>query len=148
MNLSLSVEIQGSKEKIWQVITDISGSVETIKGIEKIEILEKPESGFTGLKWKETRTMFGQTATEVMWITGSEKNSWYETRAESHGAVYTTRFELSEQADNTVLTMIFGAEIVSTFSKFIALLTGWIFIGATKKALREDLNDIKEAVEK
>lgn len=148
MILKLSVEINGTKEEVWSVITDIKGSVINIKGIEQIEILEQAESDFTGLKWRETRKMFGQTATEVMWITGSEKNSWYDTRAESHGAIYTTRFELKEKGDVTELTMIFGAEIVSTFTRIMTLLTGWIFIGATKKALREDLDDIKKAVEK
>ncbi len=69
MKLKVEITINGTKEQIWKVITDIEGSVETISAIEKIEILEQPESGVLGLKWEETRTMFGKSATEVMWIT-------------------------------------------------------------------------------
>ena len=103
----LSIGINGKKEDIWKVITDIEGSVNNIQGINKIEILEKPNEGFKGLKWRETRTMFGQTATEVMWITESEENLYYTTRAESHGAIYKTRFDLVEKGGVTELTMTF-----------------------------------------
>ena len=66
MKLKAEIMIDGTKEQIWEVITDIEGSVETISAIEKIDILDKPVSGFLGLKWEETRTMFGKEATEVM----------------------------------------------------------------------------------
>lgn len=145
--IALSIKINGTKEDVWKIICDIEGSVNNIKGIQKIEILEKPEKGFTGLKWRETRTMFGQTATEVMWITDSEENNFYTTRAESHGAVYTTRFDLNQKDDICELTMTFTAELVRFFTKVMTALTGWIFASATKKALMEDLTDIKNAVE-
>lgn len=146
--ISLSITINAKPEEVWKVITDIDGSVENIRGIEKIEILEKPENSFVGLKWRETRTMFGQTATEVMWITEAEDNKSYSTRAESHGAVYTTQFILSQSGESCELTMIFTAELVKFMTKIVSALTGWMFSNATKKALMEDLKDIKEAVEK
>jgi Polyketide cyclase / dehydrase and lipid transport len=148
MNMHMSITINGSKEETWKVITDIEGSVNTIKGIKQIEILEKPDKGFIGLKWRETRTMFGQTATEVMWITDSVENEYYKTRAESHGAVYTTKMEISGEGGIIDLTMSFNAEIISFLSKLVSALTGWMFKGSMKKAIMEDLNDIKSAVEK
>lgn len=146
MKLKVQITINSSKEKVWKVITDIENSVNTIKGIEKIEILEKPADSFTGLKWRETRTMFGQTATEVMWITDAVENEYYTTRAESHGAIYTTELVLSDKGSSTELTMDFGAELVTFKAKLFSLM-GFLFIGATKKALKEDLEDIKAKVE-
>lgn len=146
-SLEVMINIKGSKEQIWKVITDIENSVNVIKGIEKIEILEQKNKEFIGLKWRETRTMFGQTATEVMWITDAEENKSYSTRAESHGAIYITRFTLTELGEETELKMSFGAELIKLKSKIVAALTGWMFAGMTKKALKEDLEDIKRAVE-
>ncbi len=145
--ITLDIMIKGSAADIWKVISDIDGSVNVISGIEKVEVLERPESGLTGLKWRETRTMFGQSATEVMWITDSQENKGYSTRAESHGAIYTTRFDIREDDGVCLLTMTFGAELVKFSTRIVTLLTGWIFASATRKALMEDLEDIKKAVE-
>ena len=148
MNIEVQVTIQGSKEEVWRVITDIENSPGTISGIKEIEILEKPEDGLVGLKWKETRTLFGKTATEVMWITDVNEYESYKTRAESHGAVYITSLNLSEQDDNTLLTMTFGGEAQTLGAKLMSATMGRLFKNATKKALIQDLNDIKAAVEK
>jgi carbon monoxide dehydrogenase subunit G len=146
--ISINISINAKAEAVWKVITDIDESINTIKGIEKIEILEKPSDAFVGLKWRETRKMFGQTATEVMWITDAVENKSYSTRAESHGAIYITHFELEQKGDQCELTMTFGAEIVKFMTKVVSALTGWMFVSATKKALLEDLSDIKGTVEK
>jgi uncharacterized membrane protein len=148
MVLKAQVTIQGSKEKIWQLITDIEGSPNTINGIEKIEILEKPKDGLVGLKWRETRTLFGKTATEIMWITEAIKNESYKTRAESHGAVYITNFTISERDGEAILAMGFNATPQSFGAKILSATMGFLFKKATKKALMQDLNDIKAAVEK
>ena len=82
MNVTVNIEINKPKESIWRVITDIEHAQSMISGIQRINILNKPSSGLVGLKWEETRAMFGKEATETMWITESEENSYYQTRAE------------------------------------------------------------------
>jgi hypothetical protein len=148
MRVQVRVCIDGTKEDIWQVITDIKGSEKTIGAIEGIEILEKPATGLTGLKWRETRTMFGQTATEVMWITDVKENDYYQTRAESHGAIYISKLQIEEQEDKTYLTMAFHGQAQSLAAKIMSVATGFLFKSATQKALQKDLEDIKVAVEK
>ena len=147
MNVEVQVDINGTKEDVWKVITDIENSTETIRGIEKIEVLEKPADSFVGLKWRETRTMFGRTATEVMWITDAVENQSYKTRAESHGAVYVTTFDLSEKGENVRLTMNFEGEPQTFGAKVMSALTGWMVKSSSEKALMEDLMDIKAKVE-
>ena len=148
MKISVQAEINSSKEKVWQTITNFENSVNIIKGIEKIEILEKPENGIIGLKWKETRTMFGKTAVETMWITDAKENEYYETRAESHGAIYKSRIAIKEQDNKSILTMDFGGEAVSLVAKIFSTILGFMFVGATRKAIQQDLNDIKISLEK
>ena len=148
MKIKSKVSIKGRKEDVWHAITDIEGSVEMISAIESIEILEKPESGILGLKWKETRTMFGKEATEIMWVTDAKENEYYQTRAENHGAVYISRLEINEVGQETKLTMGFEGEAQSFGAKIMSFLTGFMFKGATEKALKQDLIDIKAFVEK
>lgn len=148
MAIEAQVTIDAPKEKVWDVITNIEHASENISGIEKVEVLEKPIDGIVGLKWRETRTMFGQTATEVMWITDAEENECYRTRAESHGSVYTTDFVLSEQDGKTRLSMEFDAVPQTLGSRLMWTLTGWFFRGSTKKGLMQDLVDIKAAAER
>jgi len=148
MIMKVQVSINGAREKVWPVITNIENAHKTISGIEKIEVLEKPAEGLVGLKWRETRTLFGKTATEVMWITDARENESYSTRAESHGSVYKTNLALSEQGQNTQLTMEFEGVPQTFAAKLMSATMGIFFKGATKKALMQDLVDIKTAVEK
>ncbi|MBB6480055.1 SRPBCC family protein [Spirochaeta isovalerica] len=145
--IELSINISAPREKVWSVITDIENSVNTISGIRKIEILEKGNP-FIGLKWRETREMFGKEATEVMWIHNAEENNFYNVRAESHGSRYYTDFYLKDSSEGCALTMKFTAEIESFGARLVNFLLGWMFKNATIKALEKDLEDIKEAVEK
>ena len=147
MKVAVQVEINGSKEQIWDVTTNIENSVNVINGIEKIEILNKTENDFIGLKWRETRTLFGKTATEVMWIIDAKENEYYKTQAESHGALYISTISMKENGDKSLLTMEFSAKPLTFLSKLMYFTTGFMFKNATVKALQEDLNDIKKAVE-
>lgn len=147
MIIDLAVLIDAPPESVWSVITDVEGSPNTITAIEKLEILERPSSGLVGLRWRETRTMFGKSATEVMWITESTPNESYKVRAESHGALYVTTMGLSERGGLTQLRMQFEITPQTTLAKLMWATTGILFKGATKKALMKDLTDIKAAVE-
>lgn len=144
--ISLSININASSEKVWSVISNIEGSVDTISGIKKVEILERGNP-FTGLKWRETRELFGKEATEVMVISDSKENEFYHVKAASHGSLYFTGFYLSESEGKTTLTTEFSAEIQSLLARFVNFLFGWMFKKATRAAFQQDLEDIKKAVE-
>lgn len=92
--------------------------------------------------------MFGKTATEVIWVTDAVDGSHYETRAESHGSVYKTRIALQDRNGKTGLSMTFEGEPQSVGARIIWSLTGFLFKGATRKALAKDLADIKAALER
>lgn len=147
MRLSVNIEIKAPKEKVWQVITDIENSTDTISGIDKIEILDKPKETIVGLKWKETRTIFGKSSTETMWITEAEENKYYQTRAESNGSVYQTVLKLSEQGKATNLSMEFSSEAVSVTGKIMALVFNAMLKKSMKKLIEKDLLDIKTFIE-
>jgi hypothetical protein len=147
MKVRVQIPIEGSKEDIWKVITDIENATSRISGIEKVEIHHQPDEGVEGLKWTETRTLFGKTATETMWITEAEENHYYKTRAESHGAIYLSTMEISEEKGQRFLSMELASQAQSFGAKVMSVLLAPLFKNATKKALLKDLEDIKAAVE-
>jgi carbon monoxide dehydrogenase subunit G len=148
MNIQEEISIQAPRIIVWQLISDIEGSDENISGIKKIEILEKPKDGLIGLKWEETRIMFGKTATEVMWITDVDDGFSYKTRAEGPGVIYISSMSLAEEGNQTRLTMSFDSEISSLGTKIISAIMGLFFNKATRNVVKQDLIDIKTAAER
>ncbi len=147
MNISCSTQINAPKEKVWDIITNIEKAPEHISGIKSVEVLEKPDNGVLGLKWKETRVMFGKEADETMWITHAEENSYYQTRAESHGAIYISKMAVEENNGTSTLTMSFNGQPQTTGAKIMSALMGWMFKKGTIKAVEQDLADIKTKAE-
>jgi hypothetical protein len=147
MIVETQVSINGSREAIWAAITDIEHAADIISGIESIEILEKPASGLAGLKWRETRLLFGKPASADKWITGAAENEFYKTRAESDGFVFLSTMRISDSGGGITLTSSHESRPQSIVARFLSHPMVFLFRGVAKKALLQDLHDIKSAVE-
>ena len=147
MQISESIEISKPKGDVWLVISDIKKSAEWISNIISVEILDTPQEGLVGLKWKETRKFCGKEATEVMWVTDSVPNDYYTTRAESHGAVYISRLSLTESNGITTLTMSFAGEPQTLMAKLLSTIMSRFIVKSMVNEMRKDLSDIKSHVE-
>jgi hypothetical protein len=148
MKARAEIEITGTRKDIWKVITDIDNSVNVISGIESVDIIHRPKDGFVGLKWKETRNFLGKTATEIMWIVDSDEPNRYSVRAESHGSVYLTDFDISGSEPALKLTTGFRSQPNTFGARLMDFLFGGMMKKASEKAFFEDLSDIKKEVEK
>ncbi len=148
MLVEAQVTINGSKAAIWAAITDIENASEIISGIENIEVVEKPATGLVGLKWRETRMLFGKPATAEKWITDAAENEFYKTRAESDGFVFLSTTSLSESGGGITVTSSHDSQPQSIVAKLMSIPMGLLFKGVARKALLQDLNDIKSAVER
>src|SRR3954466_7701879 len=146
MLVEAQVTINGSNSAIWAAITNIENSSEIISGIENIEVLEKPANGLVGLKWRETRMLFGKPASVEKWITDAAENEFYKTRAESDGFVFLSTIRISESSGDTTLTSSHDSKPQGIVAKLRSIPI-FLFKGVVKKALLQDLNDIKSAVE-
>lgn len=141
-------EIAAGPDTVWGVVSDIKNAASVISGIKTIEIMEVPDaSSLVGTKWKETREWMGRDAVEVMWVTDASAPSFYETRAESHGSIYTSRIELEKIPAGTQLTMYFNCEPQTVAAKVMWVLTGWMARKSLCKMIDKDLDDIKAAAE-
>jgi hypothetical protein len=147
MKVTAETTISRPREIVWSVITDIENWTGMIANIIDIKILNKPADGLVGLKWEETRRMFGKEVTETLWVTDYAENEYYCSRAESHGSVYITKFSLSELGDKTLLTISFSGEPQTSLVKTVSLCMGPVIKSTVINALHKDLADIKEQAE-
>ena len=147
MIVDAQVTINGSKAATWAAITHIENAAETISGIEKIEVLERPADGLVGLRWRETRILFGKPATVEKWITDAAENEFYKTKAESDGFVFICTKRISENSSGMTLSESHESKPQTIRAKLMSIPMGILFKGVIRKALLQDLNDIKAAVE-
>jgi hypothetical protein len=149
MIVEAKVTINGSRAAIWAAITNIANASEIISGIENIEILEQPGTGLVGLKWRETRILFGKPATAEKWITDAAENAFYKTRAEDNGFVFLSTMSISESSNGGMtVTSSHDSQPQGIVARLMAIPMRLFFKGAVKKAILQDLNDIKAAVER
>jgi len=148
MLVEVQVTIQGSRAATWAAISDIENAANIVRGIESIEIVEKPASGLVGLRWRETRILFGKPATVEKWITAAADNEFYKTRAESDGFVFESTTSISDSTGGCTLTSAHDSQPQDIKTKLMSIPMSLLFKGVVKKALLQDLNDIKAAVEK
>jgi hypothetical protein len=149
MIVEAQVTINGSKAAIWAAITNIENAAEIISGIENIEVLEKPANGLVGLRWRETRMLFGKPATAEKWITDAAENAFYRTFAEDSGFVFLSTMSISENSSGSMtLTSSHDSQPQGIVARIMSIPMALFFKGVAKKAILQDLNDIKSAVER
>ncbi len=148
MEISCSRAIDAPADKVWAVMTNLEGFSEAINGIVSVERLDDGSGFEVGTSWRETRIMFGRTATEDMWVTKLDPGHSYVVEANSHGAEYRTTQSVEPDAEGTsVLSMSFGATPTGTVAKVMSATVGRLFANATRKAFEKDLADIAAAAE-
>ena len=147
MIVAAQVTINGSsKAAIWAAITNIENATDIISGIKNIEVVEKPANGIVGLKWRETRLLFGKPATVEKWITDAAESEFYKTKAEDGGFVFLTTKSLSESSGGITLAESHESNPQTLVARLMSIPM-FLFKGVAKKALLQDLNDVKSAVE-
>jgi hypothetical protein len=148
MIVEAEVTIKGSRTALWAAITDIENASKIIRGIERIEVLEKPARGLAGLRWRETRMLFGKPATVEKWICDAAEAEFYETRAEDGGFEFLTTLRIAEGRGGLTLTSSHESRPRGIAARVMSIPMGLFFKGVVRKAVLRDLNDIKSAVER
>jgi carbon monoxide dehydrogenase subunit G len=140
--------VQAPVERVWEVATDIPGSERTLSGIDRVEMLSEGAFG-PGTRWRETRTMFGRSATEEMWVTAADPQRSYTVEAESHGAHYVSMFTFTAVSpDRTEVVLSFDARPLGLVTKVLAKVTAPLASRSVTKALQKDLDDLAAAAER
>jgi hypothetical protein len=146
MEISTSIKVKASKERLWKTITNFNNLASVFKDIKAIEIIEKPQDGIMGLKWKETRALMGKKSTETMWITNVEENKSYTSEAKNSGCLYQTSISLMESDGEVIVMKTFKATPLTIFAKLMIPLM-LLMKGTLKKCLAKDIGDLKTHIE-
>ena len=147
MEVTCSRHINAPTETVWALITDLEAFPRTVSGIESVERLDDGSGFGPGTIWRETRIMFGRTATEDMRVTAFEPGHSYVVEASSHGAEYRTSQRVEPDVDGSLLTMTFSGKATGTMAKVMSATIGRFFVKATRKVFEQDLADIEFAAE-
>ena len=89
---------------------------------------------------------FGKPATVEKRITDAAENEFYTTSAESDGFVFLSTMSISESSGGVTLASSHDTRPQGIVAKLKSIPMP-LFKGMEKKALVQDLNDIKSAVE-
>lgn len=153
--LVLTRDIAAPPSVVWDIVSDIDGSPRVMRGIEQVERIPGPggaiiEGYHEGSAWRETRRMFGQSASEDMVVTqvDPEHSTTIETVAADMR--YITSFHLEETpGGGTVLTFEFsGDQPRQRGARQLALdIVGAVGRAVTKRIMAKDLTDIASAAE-
>lgn len=148
MHVDAQVTINGTKAAVWQAITDIEHAATLVRGIDAIELLERPRDGLVGLAWRETRQYFGKPAAVIKRITDAVEREHYTTRAQEGRFVFTSTLRLSGSDGAVTLTSRHETIPQGVLASLQAIPMRLFFTGVIRKALLADLVDLKAAVEK
>ncbi len=147
---SVSAErvIAAAVERVWAILTDLDYASELISSIVAVERVEG-EGWATGVRWRETRKLWGKAETEEMWVDAVDEPRSTTVRSSSRGTDYVTVFTLTPEDGGTRVVVDFTAE---TPQPGPAQRVGWLVFGkagmkATQHALEQDLADIAAAAE-
>lgn len=136
-----------SKKELMDIFVSPKRIEDMLDSITKVELLSDVKSGL-GVKWRETRVMFGKDATEVMWITkNDEKEGEIVIEAKSMGTEYKSIYEFEEKDGGVELEFKFIGKPVTLMARFMTPVA-LIFRNSTRKALEADLDQIKLKLEK
>ena len=146
MKISLDETIAAPQDRVFAVFSDLEHAAERINGIAKLEILSDVRRG-KGLRWRETRVMMGREATEEMEITEFDPPRHYAVEAASHGMHYRTDIHFAPLGAGTRVSHIFEGVPQNLGARILSILTGPLFASMTKKALGQDMADLKKLIE-
>ena len=146
MKIQDSISINADRARVFEVFRDLDNAAANIGGITKLEVLAGPAQLDVGTRWRETRRMFGQEATEEMWITAFEQDVSYAAEAESRGTHYRSEYRFTPEGGGTRVDMTFEGKPLSMGAR-LASMIGGLFAGAANKALHQDLVDLKRVCE-
>lgn len=143
--LSLSEHIEAPPEVVFEVASDFHHAAENIDGIKHLEVLSDGPIG-EGTRFRETRVMFGKESTEEMEITCFDPPHSYTVEGESCGAHFLFQYRFVGDISGTNVRIQVETRPLTLFAKLMTPLSG-LMIGAMKKCITSDLDDVRKAAE-
>lgn len=150
--VQVSTEVKSPVEKVFALFTDIEHAADRVSGIKEIEVLSTGPFNL-GYQWTETREINGRLDDATMEITSFEPNRTYTITHHKGGVLGSgvridTVFTFEPlSADRTKVSVEFELH-PEGLPPGILLPLEWAIGGKVRHTLSDDLNDLKESIEK
>lgn len=145
MKMTLSQEIAGPVEQVFQAFTDFPNAAERVSGITKVEMLTDGPVG-VGTRFKETRVFMKREATEELEVTRFEPGREVALSAYSCGCDFLSTFQFTPIEAGTRIDLTFESTPKTFFAKLMSPL-GKLMMGPMKKCVQQDMDDLKQGIE-
>lgn len=143
--VSFSQRIECPRKDVFRLFADLEQLPNRVSGIKGIEKLTIGPVG-VGTRFRETREMFGKSATEEMEFTDFQTDESYTVECESHGAHYRSVYQFEPIGDKTEVNVRFEVKPMTLKARLLFPL-GWLMLGTTKKFLQNDVDALKKVAE-
>jgi uncharacterized membrane protein len=144
--VTVSRSIAAPADRVWAVFTDISAAPDNLSAVDAIELLT-PGPFAEQLRWKETRRIYGRTATEEMWVSALDAGRAYTVSAGATGTKYQSHFEFVPTGDaSTTVHFTFSGESHGV-ARVISAVMWPLFKRKLAKELSRDLDDLAKVCE-
>ncbi|MBG84992.1 MAG: hypothetical protein CMJ40_10680 [Phycisphaerae bacterium] len=127
-------------DRVFEVFTDIEGSLSRCNGITCIELVTLGPID-KGTIFKETRQVYSRETTETLEFTEFEPPSHWAITGVSCGARFTTRFVLQPEGEGTRLIVSVNVKPLNPIAWFMSLLAP-LLNGTIKRAINQDLDTL------
>jgi uncharacterized protein YndB with AHSA1/START domain len=146
MQVRVQSVIAAPPETVFAVATEIARWPEFIAAIERVEVLT-PGPVAVGTRFRETRTMFGRSATEEMTVAEIDPPLRLVLTAHNHGTAYRAEHLFAPQGAGTSLTLTFDGRPQSLPARLFAPI-GYLMLGTVRRQLASDLADLGREAER
>jgi hypothetical protein len=146
MQIAVECFVEAPPDAAFSTAIDISNWPRFISGVQSVELLT-PGPLAAGTRFRETRSMFGRQASEVMTLAQVEPPRRFLFTAFNHGTAYRAEHLFVPEAAGTRTTLIFEGRPATVLARLFAPL-GWLFLGTLKRQLESDLTDLKLEAER
>ena len=141
--------VNAPPERVWQVLTDIERSADTIRSVENVQLDERHVEFNVGTRWRENRNLMGHKGTEELEVIEVQEPSHFAVRTTRAKDVVTMTYTLTplKQGTRLSLTLVDDMHERGVGGAIAWALWGELSLHSTRKMLEHDLEDIASAAE-
>lgn len=140
--------VDARPDTVWDVLTDLPRLADTLRSVKSVEADEGYDVGTT---WREDRTFFGHHGTEELVVTECEHGRRTVQETTLRHDTIRTCWRLRPTAEGATKLMVTVTVDVSRrtpFEQFAWNTWGGLQFEATRRMIRQDLDDIRTEAER